>query len=198
MSKASDPSREDYGRKSIAAAIFEALPQAAVVVDLDGRIVLVNGLAEKMFQYKEVELRGQSVDLLVPEELRALHAVHRARFGAHPMIRPMGIGLDLVGRRKDGSEFPVEVSLGPFQIRAKQFVLATISDITVRKQKDEELRETEGLLRALVDSVADHAIFMLDATGHVTTWSLGAERVCGYRDAEIIGKQVSCFFSPED
>src|SRR5688500_16004500 len=95
---------------------LEAAPDAIVLVDRQGEIVAVNGLAEKMFGYRRDELLGQKVDLLVPDRYRAKHVGDRTRYSHDPQTRPMGAGRELAGRRKDGTEFPVEISLSPLEI----------------------------------------------------------------------------------
>src|SRR5581483_4137514 len=89
----------------------EAAPDAVVGVDADGRIVHVNGQAERLFGYTREELVGQLVEILVPDDIRELHPGHRGRYFGHPTTRPMGAGLNLAGRRRDGSQFPAEISL---------------------------------------------------------------------------------------
>ena len=94
-------------------ALFETAPDASIVVDRTGRIVLANTQADHLFGYVEEGLRGQMVEVLLPQALRAGHGAHRARFMANPRVRPMGAGFELIGMRSDGSEFPVEISLSP-------------------------------------------------------------------------------------
>jgi PAS domain S-box-containing protein len=131
------------GQLGSAETLFQALlasaPDAIVIVDRAGRIVIANSQAEQMFGYRRSELVGQSVDILLPERLRANHAGHRAGYVTEPHTRPMGVGLDLVAERKDGSIFPVEISLSPLETESGLLITSVIRDITERKQAAVEL-----------------------------------------------------------
>jgi len=119
-------------------ALLEALPDAIVIVNQSGRIELVNAQAEALFGYVRQDMVGQSIELLVPEQARAGHVAQRSRYQANARTRPMGAGLDLAGRRSDGSEFPVEISLSPIQTPDGGFTIAAIRDMTERRQAEEE------------------------------------------------------------
>jgi PAS domain S-box-containing protein len=119
--------------------VVEWLPNAVVMVNRRGRIEMMNLQAERIFGYVRTELLGQSIDILVPKRFRGQHAGFRASFFAAPQPRPMGAGRDLYGLRKDGREFPVEIGLNPIEIDEHPMVLASIVDITDRKQKEEQV-----------------------------------------------------------
>ncbi|MGC2639849.1 MAG: PAS domain S-box protein [Acidobacteriaceae bacterium] len=123
--------------------LLEAAPDAIVEVSADGEIILVNRVAEEMFGYSRDELLGQSVDRLVPDALRPLHYKHRDSYLEHPRTRPMGSGLELRARRRDGSLFPVEISLSPIQTEGGMHVTAVIRDVTERKRAELEVRRLE-------------------------------------------------------
>lgn len=127
--------------------ILEAGPDAVVVVDGDGRLVLVNKRAEELFGYTRGELLGTSVDQLVPDSVRGAHAAHRAGYMLNPSLRHMSERPELTGRRKDGAEFPMDVTLGPVELDGEALVIAAIRDVTNRKRNEQEIRESAERLR---------------------------------------------------
>jgi len=134
--------------------LLEAAPDAIVVVERGGRIVLVNAHAEGMFGYGPGELNGIPVDLLVPAARRDIHSRQRERFQEDPHRRPMGSGLELTGRRKDGSEFPVEISLSPVETEAGQLITAAVRDVTTRVLTEKTLKAVNQDLEAFTYSVS--------------------------------------------
>jgi len=143
-----------------------------VVVDSDGRIVLVNAQTEQLFGYPRAELLGQPIELLVPERVQAAHVARRTDFVAQPAVRPMGSGLDLAGRRKDGSEVPVEISLSPLRTAEGILVSAAIRDISERRAVQQALREARDALedrvreRTAALEQANHALLLEMADRH--------------------------------
>ena len=119
--------------------ILESAPDAMIIIDESGKIAVANGQAEKMFGYRRESLLGQPIEILLPERLRDRHKQHRQHFVTDPSLRPMGVGLDLVARRHDGSEFPVEISLSPVQAANGRFVSSVIRDVTERKKMEDEI-----------------------------------------------------------
>ena len=131
--------------------VVESAPNAMVMVDQDGRIVLVNGQTEKLFGYARGEILGQTVEMLVPERFRGEHKSRRTGFFTMPSARSMGVGRDLYGRRKDGSEFPVEIGLNPIRTDDGLLVLSAIVDITERKRSEDAIRKFNEVLEERVN-----------------------------------------------
>ena len=134
-------------------ALLESASQGVVAIDQNGYIMLVNAKTEQLFGYSREELIGLPLETLLPERLRGLHIAHRNGYFEQPRGRPMGLGLDLAARRKDGTEFPVEISLSHMQAEDGTIALSFITDITERKRIDEQLRrslaEKDVLLREI-------------------------------------------------
>jgi hypothetical protein len=172
--------------------LLEATPDAIVGVDTHGRIVLMNAQAERLFGYSRDELVGEAMDVLVPEHSRSIHPSCRASYFAHPAPRPMGAGLQLAARRRDGTDFPAEISLSAIDTEDGLLVTATIRDVTERRRA----AEVEVQLAAIVRSSHD-AIIGEDLDGTVTSWNPGAELLYGYRAAEIVGANVELLIPTE-
>jgi formate hydrogenlyase transcriptional activator len=179
-------------------AFAETLPDGVLIVDQDGRIVFANEQLAALTGYAPDGLVGLPVEMLVPERHREDHLQHRAAFAAEPRTRPMGSGLEIVLRRRDGSELPVDIALRPRPPGGAGHVIAAVRDASERKQLEQALWHSEQRLRLLLGSVVDYAILMLDPDGRVVSWNEGAERIKGWRHEEILGQHVSRFYPPED
>jgi PAS domain S-box-containing protein len=190
------PALPDHERYHLA---VEAAPTAIVMIDEHGTITLVNAETEKQFGYDRAQLLGRSIDMLVPERFRGDHPRFRRAFFTAPRTRAMGAGRELFGRRRDGSEFPVEIGLNPLGTEAGTFVLAAIVDITDRKQLQ---REREELIRKLEEGVRQRDQFLailghelrnpLAAIGYATEIlkRVGGGTVVEEKQRAVIGRKV--------
>lgn len=170
-------------------ALLESASDAIVVVDAHGHITLVNARVEEMFGYQRDELLGQPVEILVPRAAKKIHAQHRKRYMTRPHARPMGAIQNLTGRRKDGTEFPIEISLGSTDSGDGDFVMAFVADATERKRTEKAVQET---LEALQKRNRD--LDLLNQAGQKLTATLDLDRVVVqllHAVTETIGAQAS-------
>jgi len=181
------PTREEF------ALFFDSAPNGVVLVDHNGIVLLTNAPLERMFGYTQTDLLGQPVETLIPNQLRAAHVEHRQAFVRGPVARVMGTERNLLGRRKDGSEFPIEVGLYPITIQTAQYIMATVIDITERsraaKALSNALTERNRLRRHLMRSAEDERLRLShelhDQTGQtLTAATLAAKEVENFVDAD--------------
>jgi two-component system, cell cycle sensor histidine kinase and response regulator CckA len=172
--------------------LLEAAPDAMVVVNQTGEIVLLNLQAERQFGYHRDELLGQKVKNIIPQGFAERLLTHGTGTPGDPIVPQMGTGIELFGRRKDGSDFPIEIMLSPLDAADGILVTAAIRDITERKQRENDLSR----LASVVESSHD-AIVSLTSLGNILTWNHGAERIFGYSPEEATGQSI-LFLSPPD
>lgn len=162
--------------------VVESAPNAMILANVRGVIEMVNTQAERVFGYSRQDLLGQPVELLVPERFRGRHPRKRDQFFSAPQSRPMGAGRELFGRRKDGTEFPVEVGLNPIETDEGVMVLSSIVDISERKRQEERFRR-------VVES-APNAMVLVNARGRIELVNTQTERVFGYQREELLGQVI--------
>ena len=189
MSGPSPSIPQSSGPQTLFENLFEASPDAIVVTDAEGRITSINSQVERLFGYGRQELIGQEVEILVPERFRNAHPGHRGGYKAHASVRPMGAGLELFGRRKDGSEFTVDIMLSPMETEEGRVVISVVRDISDRKKAQEAVRRNEAQFRALFEFSPD-AIIASDQEGRVTEVNGRVEKMFGYQRGELIGQSI--------
>jgi PAS domain S-box-containing protein len=170
----------------------DVFPAAIVIADAEGRIVLVNGKTEAMFGYQRDELIGQTIETVIPERYRDRHVHHRHDYNTAPHTRLMGLGLDLVGRRKSGDEFPIEVSLSPAQTDTGRLIVSMVHDITARKHAEEERKQSEERYRSLFEN-AVFGIFRSTPAGHFIDANPALCSMLGYDSVEQLLEKGSTF-----
>lgn len=183
-----DPQRRElleFGWK-----LLEAAPDPMVVVDQSGRIVLINAQAEQVFGYDRDELVGQEIELLIPDRFRTSHVGQREGYFASPKIRLMGNGLELYGRKRDGTEFPVEVSLSPLVTAEGRWVSASVRDVTERKKSEQEVRRIQEHLLSAVESIQG-AFAIFDKRDRLVLCNSTYRQAVGTEiPGEIVGRQA--------
>ena len=169
--------------------LLEAAPDAMVVVDQRGKIVLLNLQAEKTFGYSRNELVGQQVKNIIPEGFAERLIADGTRTAAEALAQRIGAGIELNGRRKDGSEFPIEIMLSPLEGAEGILVTAAIRDISVRKAAEEHLAQMEARYRGLLEAAPD-AMVVVNAGGEIVLLNVQAEKQFGYSRHELVGQRV--------
>jgi PAS domain S-box-containing protein len=165
--------------------LLEAAPDATICVDGQGVITLVNAQAERLFGYCRDDLLGKPVEILIPETVREVHPQHRAAYIADPLPRPMGAGMELAGRRRDGSTFPAEISLAAIETDSGPLLTAAVRDVSDQRRMYEATTRLASIIQSSHDAVVGKT---LDMT--VTSWNPAAERLYGYTAEEMLGQHI--------
>ena len=166
--------------------VLSLMPDPAVVVDATGVVTHANAAVSTLFGYGDGELVGRRIEVLVPERLRSVHRDHRAGYADAPRARAMGAGLGLFGRRRDGSEIAVDISLAPLALDGETSTVAAIRDVSERR----EAEATRAQLAAIVEASTD-AILAVSLDGVIESWNPGAARTLGFDAGTMIGAHVS-------
>ncbi|MGA2848884.1 MAG: PAS domain S-box protein, partial [Terracidiphilus sp.] len=170
--------------------LLEAAPDGMVVVDQAGKIILLNVHAEKQFRYRRDELVGKYVTDIIPTGFAERLIADGTRTAAEALAQQMGTGIELIGRRKDGSRFPIEIMLSPLESAEGILVTAAIRDITVRKDAEKHLVQMEAKYRGLLEAAPD-AMVVVDQDGEIVLVNAQAENQFGHRRDELIGQKVT-------
>ena len=170
--------------------LMEAAPDGMVVVNQDGEIVLLNARAQKQFGYSRDELLGQKVTNIIPEGFAERLIADETRTAAEALAQQIGTGIELYGRRKDGSEFPIEIMLSPLESAEGILVTAAIRDITVRKDAEKHLAQMEARYRGLMEAAPDGMV-VVNQNGEIVLLNVQAEKQFGYHRDELLGQNVT-------
>jgi PAS domain S-box-containing protein len=162
--------------------LLESMPDGIVMINVTGRVVFANSQAENLFGYPSGELKGKPVEALLPQRFRGAHIGHRSNYFTQPRTRTMGMGLELYGLRKDGTEFPVEISLSPLKAEEGTLVMSAIRDISERKRAEQKFR---GLLESAPD-----AIIIVNRQGNIVLVNSQAEKLFGFSRAELLDQKI--------
>jgi len=181
-------------------ALLESAPVAILATDRQGCIVLFNRQAEETFGYTRDAVFGQTVETLIPTRLQNVHVQHRADYMSAPRSRPMGIGMDLIGRRKDGSEFPVEIGLSTVQTKTGVLIMGFIADTSARKQIESALRQSEEKYRTLVEQSLQGVMIVRGPRLHIAFANPALTEIIGYSVEELTHmshQKVEAMIHPE-
>jgi len=183
--------------KAMFEGLFEFAPDAILVVNHKGGIMRVNKQTERLFGYSRNELLDKPLEILLPERFRKIHEEHSRKYMAEPHVRPMGRELELYGRRKDGSEFHVDVALGPLQIEQDLFVLAVVRDFTEFKKSEAGRLREKTISDATIDNMPG-IFYLIDEQGKLLRWNKNLEQASGYSPLEISKMRFLDFFAGQD
>lgn len=188
---------EVEGVKAIFETMFELSPDALIVVNREGNIVRLNVQAEKLFGYSRADLIGKNHDVLVPDRYCARHTSEMESYMKKPQLRVMGIGLEMWGRRRDGSEFPVDIDLGPLDTGKESLTLSVIRDVTPRKKLEDDLLDSEKRYRDLVELSPDAVL--VTSEGKIVFVNPSGVRLFGSKaEDELVSEPLVKYIHPDD
>ncbi len=184
--------RADAQAAALFEQIFESSPDAMLLINREGRIVLANAMASDLFLTQRKELLGREVEDLIPSRLRRHHHEHREHYAHHATPRLMGAGLELMALRADGGEIPVDISISPIHFGDGLQTICAVRDIRQRRESEAELKRLTEIQRAILNGT-NYSLISTDTAGRIQTWNAGAERLLGYTAAEAMA-QASILF----
>ncbi|WP_426422588.1 PAS domain S-box protein [Bradyrhizobium genosp. A] len=179
-------------------AVVDTAVDGVILIDARGRIIMFNPACERLFQYSVDEVMHENVKLLMPSSYRVEHDSYIKNFLDSGERKIIGIGREVVGQRKDGSTFPMNLSVGEAKQDGESIFVGIIHDLTERARAEQSVHDSERSFRLLVEGVTDYAIYTLDIEGRVTSWNSGAERIKGFTTAEILGRHVREFYIEDE
>jgi two-component system sensor kinase FixL len=179
----------EHRATKVLAAIIASAVDAIIVIDAHGRIETFNPAAERLFGYQESEVVGRNVSMLMPPPFREEHDGYLARYLRTGQAKIIGIGRDVQGLRRDGSLFPLHLSVGEMAVEGDRKFVGILHDLTARVALEEQLRASEARWRAVIESAVD-GIVVIDAQGRIEAFNPAAERLFGYTEADVIGRNV--------
>lgn len=179
-------------------AVVDTAIDGLILIEADGRIALFNAACERLFGYTPAEVQGRNVSMLMPEPDHSAHDDYIRRYRDTGEKRIIGVGREVLGRRKDGTVFPFELAVGEYRRDGRVMFVGVIHDLSKYHRSEERRRESEARIRLLVDSITDYAIFMMDAEGKVMTWNAGAQNLTGYTPQEAIGQTRDMYYVDAD
>src|SRR3990172_8287614 len=188
----SDPTNLKLGENAarVLAAIVESAVDGIVVIDARGRIEAFNPAAERLFGYAAADVMGRNVSMLMPAPYHDEHDGYIERYLTTGVPRIIGLGREVIARRKDGRTFPIHLSVGEMSVGGERKFTGIIHDLTTRVQLEEQLRDSEARWRAVVESAVD-GIVLIDARGRVEAFNPAAQRLFGYTEEEVLGQRVN-------
>jgi len=196
-----DRERQERAIRETAArlqALVETAVDGMIMIDAAGNVLMFNPACEKLFGYLASEVIGQNVKMLMPAPYRDEHDRYLDNFHRTGVRKIIGIGREVTGQRKDGTTFPMNLSVGEAKQDGENVFVGIVHDLTERARAEQAVRDSERSFRLLVEGVTDYAIYMLDLDGRVASWNGGAQRIKQYEAGEIIGRHFRQFYLPEE